>query len=69
MKGEGDFKNKSKEFYTEMAQYLASAQLDTLRKAGSTEQMKEAKDSIILNLPAGNHVRDYVENNDYYKDL
>ncbi|MEA1936689.1 MAG: hypothetical protein U9N04_01080 [Patescibacteria group bacterium] len=69
MKGESTFKNKSKEFYTEIGQYLATAQLDTLRKAGSTEQMKEAKDSIVINLPAGSPTRDYVENNDYYKDL
>lgn len=70
MKGESNFKNKNKEFYTEMGQYLASAQLDTLRKAGSTEQMKEAKNSIVVNLPAGSPTRDYVENHsDYYKDL
>ena len=54
-----------------MGQYLAKAQLDTLRKAGNTEQMKAAKQSILApGSTASAETRDYVENhNDYYKDL
>jgi len=70
MKGEKTFKNKSKEFYEEMGQYLAKAQLDTLRKAGNTEQMKAAKQSILApGSIASAEIRDYVNRNDYYEDL
>ena len=73
MKGETGFKYKSKEYYEDMGQYLAKAQLDTLRKAGSTEQMRAAKTSILApGSTAPVEIRNYVDGvtaNDYYKNL
>ena len=78
MKGETGFKYKSREFYEDMGQYLAKAQLDTLRKSGNTEQMRAAKDSILSRGARVGHVstaspeiRSYVSvgGNTYYENL